>query len=167
MRIARGLTIDDLPGGGVRVSARDWPFAVWPAVPALVVGVPLALWSAATANWIELGGAAVFCAFGAVCAWLWLAKRRDVEVRPGSVRGRVGAGPFAAAVALQWDGDARVEIRPFDVPPGAPDLLDRGGDLVVAAPGREFLLARRVGSEWRTQLEAARAHVERGMFAPR
>ena len=159
MRIAHGLTIDDAPGGGVRVVARDWPWAWWLAVPALAAGLPLVVWSAATGHGIEFGGGAVFCAFGAVCAVLAAAKRRDVVVLAGSARGREGAGPFARPVAFEWSGAARLEIRPFPVPDGAPDLADRGGDLRIVAPHGELRLAVRVGPGWRGELDAARAHV--------
>ena len=57
MRIAHGLSVDDADGG-VRVTARDWPWAAWLAAPALAAGLPLVVWSAATLHWIELGGGA-------------------------------------------------------------------------------------------------------------
>jgi hypothetical protein len=159
MRIAFGLRVDDSGDGAVRLRAADWPWAGLFAVPALVAGLPLVVWSAATGHWIELGGGAVFCAFGATCGWLALAKRRDVEVRAESVRGREGAWPFGREAAARWAGQASLSLRPFPVPGGAPDLDDRGGDLVIAAGDHEILLARRVGPEWRAELEAARAHL--------
>jgi hypothetical protein len=159
MRIAHGLTIDDADGGGVRVVARDWPWAGWLAVPALAAGLPLVGWAAVTGHGIEFGGGAVFCAFGAVCAVLAAAKRRDVVVLPGSARGREGAGPFARPVAFEWTGAARLEIRAFPVPEGAPDLADRGGDLVIVAPQGELRLVVRAGPGWRDELGGARARV--------
>lgn len=159
MRIARGLTIEDAGGGGVRVLARDWPWAGWLAAPALAAGVPLAAWSAVTGHGIELGGAAVFCAFGAVSGWLAAARRRDVVIRAGSASGREGAGPFARDVAFEWTGAARLEIRPFPVPDGAPRLDDRGGDLLLVAGPGELRLAVRAGADWREPLEAARSGV--------
>src|SRR5687767_1770913 len=86
MRIARGLHVDDLEGGAVRVRARDWPWAWWVGVPSLAAGLPLVVWAAATRHWVELGGGAVFCAFGAFCGWLASTRRRDLEIR-GSERG--------------------------------------------------------------------------------
>jgi hypothetical protein len=159
MRIAFGLRVDDAGDGAVRVCAADWQWAAILAVPALAAGLPLVVWSAATAHWIELGGGAVFCAFGATAAWLGLAKRRDVLVRGSSVRGREGAWPFARGVNVEWAGRASLSLRPFPVPGDAPDLDDRGGDLVIAASGSETLLARRAGPGWRTELEAARARL--------
>ncbi len=159
MRIAFGLRLDDAGDGAVRVRAADWPWAGLLAVPALAAGLPLVVWSAVTGHWIELGGGAVFCAFGATAAWLWLARRRDVLVRGSSVRGREGAWPFARDATSEWAGRARLSLRPFPVPEGAPLLDDRGGDLVIAGPEPEIRLARRVGPGWRTELEAARAHL--------
>lgn len=159
MRIAFGLRVDDAGDGGVRVRAADWPWAGLFAVPALATGLPLVVWSAATAHWIEFGGGAVFCAFGATAAWLALAKRRDVAVRASSLRGREGVWPFARDAAAEWAAPARLALRPFPVPDGAPGLGDRGGDLVIAAGEREVLLARRVGPAWREELESARARL--------
>jgi hypothetical protein len=158
MRIAHGLSVDDAEGG-VRVRARDWPWAAWLAAPALAAGLALVVWSAVTAHWIELGGGAVFCAFGAVAGWLAAANRRDVVVADGAVRGREGAGAFARPVEFVWSGAARLEIRPFPLPGGAEDLADRGGDLVIVAPGGELRLAVRAGAAWRDELSAARARV--------
>ena len=159
MRIARGLSIDDTDDSGVRVRAADWPWAGLVALPALAAGVPLVFWSAATLHWIELGGGAVFCAFGATCMWLWLAKRRDVEIRASSVRGREGAGPFGAAVEQRWAGPARLVVEAFDVPAGAPAIDDRGGDLCLVTPDGRLHVARRAGPGWREDLDAARARV--------
>jgi hypothetical protein len=158
MRIAPGLAIDD-SAQGVRVVARDWPWAPWFAAPALAAGLPLMVWSAVTGHLIEFGGGLVFCAFGGVCAWLSAAKRRDVEISAAIVRGREGAGPFAREVDVALTAPVRLNVRAFPVPEGAPDLADRGGDLVLAWPGGEFLLARRAGAGWREALEAARARV--------
>lgn len=157
MRIARGLSLDDAGDGAVRVRACDWPWAAWLAVPPLVTGIPLVAWSAVNGHWIELGGGLVFVAFGTLCACLAAARRRDVVVGAASVRGREGAGPFARAVEMTWTGAARLDVRPFERPEGAPDLADRGGDLVVVAPDAEFLLARRAGRGWRETLTSARA----------
>src|SRR5436305_385996 len=103
MRIARGLEVEDVGDGGVRVVACDWPYAVWLAVPLFAAGVPLALWSAKETKWVELGGALVFCAFGAFCVALSLAQRRDFELLVGldgvSLSGFRGGGPFAKLVA--------------------------------------------------------------------
>ena len=159
IRPARGLSLDDAGDGAVRVRACDWPWAAWFAVPPLAAGLPLVAWSAVTGHWIELGGGLVFTAFGALAAWLAAARRRDVVLSATSLRGREGAGPFARGVEIAWTGAARLEIRPFARPEGAPDLADRGGDLVLAAAGAEFLLARRAGRGWRETLTSARAHV--------
>jgi len=159
MRIAHGLTVEDAEGGGVRVLARDWPWAAWLSAPALAAGVPLCVWSVVTGHGIEFGGGAVFCAFGAVCGWLAAARRRDVVVRAGSALGREGAGPFARSAEFDWTGAARLEIRPFPVPDGAPALRDRGGDLLIVAAAGEFLLAVRSGEDWRDELDAARTGV--------
>ena len=159
MRLARGLRLDDAGDGAVRVRACDWPWAGGLAVSPLLTGMPLVVWSAATRNWIELGGGLVFVALGALCAWLSASRRRDVVVSASSLRGHEGAGPFAREVDATWTGAARLEVRPFVRPEGAPDLSDRGGDLVVVAPGAEFLLARRAGGGWRETLESARTHV--------
>jgi hypothetical protein len=160
MRIARGLVVEDVEGGGVRVAARDWPWAGWTAAAAFAPGVPLAAWSIATRHWIELGGAAVFCAFGAACTFLALTRRRDLEIRAHGGRvalsGVEGAGPFRRPAARELEGRARLEIRPFPTPPGAPELADRGGDLVLVADGAQVLVARRVGPGWRGAIEAAR-----------
>jgi hypothetical protein len=159
MRLASGLTLDDPGDGAVRVRACDWPWAGWLAVPPLATGVPLVAWSAATGHWIELGGGLVFATFGALSAWLAASGRRDVVLTASSVRGREGAGAFAREVDVTWRGAARLDVRPFARPDGAPDLADRGGDLVVVAPDAEFLLVRRAGRGWRETLESARAHV--------
>ena len=159
MRVARGLSLDDAGDGAMRVRACDWPWAGWLAVPPLLLGLPLVVWSAVNGHWIELGGGLVFVAFGALCALLAAARRRDVVVGAASVRGREGAGPFARAVDVAWTGAARIDVRPFDRPEGAPDLADRGGDLVVVAPDGEFLLARRAGRGWRETLTSARARL--------
>ncbi len=159
MRLARGLSLDDAGDGAVRVRACDWPWAAWLAVPPLATGLPLVVWSAATGHWIELGGGLVFTAFGALCGWLAAARRRDVVLGATSLRGREGAGPFARAVEATWTGAARLDVRPFACPEGAPDLPDRGGDLVVVTPEGEHLLARRAGREWRETLESARARI--------
>lgn len=146
-------------GGSARVVARDWPRAAWAACLLLAAGVPLLVWSAAEARAIEGGGALVFTAFGALSAWLALAKRRDVVVaRDGGeirVRGTEGAGPAARGVDVRLPGSAAVEVVPFAVPDGAPDLPDRGGDLVLAGGGARFRLARSAGPAWRAGLEAA------------
>jgi len=159
MKIAPGLVVEDLPGGGVRLRARDWPFAWWVGAPALLAGVPLVAWSTATSHWIELGGGTVFTGFGAFCAWLTLARRRDLTIRGAggsvAVRGRDGRAPIERDLAVP----ARLEIRAFPVPEGAPDLADRGGDLVLAAGGADLHLARRVGPAWRAELDAARRMV--------
>jgi hypothetical protein len=160
MRLARGLSLDDAGDGAVRVRACDWPWAAWLAVPPLLAGLPLVAWSAATSHWIELSGGVVFLAFGALAASLAAARRRDVVVSATSVKGREGAGPFARGVEVAWSGAARLDVRPFARPEGAPDLAASGGDLVVVvAAGAEFPLARRTGPGWRETLESARAHV--------
>jgi hypothetical protein len=158
MRIAHGLAVDDADGG-VRVTACDWPWAAWLAAPALAAGLPLVAWSAATLHWIELGGGAVFCAFGAVCAWLAASRRRDVVVTAGSAEGREGAGPFARPVAFAWRGAARLDLRPFPAADGAPALADRGGDLAIVAADGALVLAVRAGPGWRDTLGAARARL--------
>jgi len=159
MRLARGLSLDDAGDGAVRVRACDWPWAAWLAAPPLLVGLPLVAWSAAAGHWIELGGGLVFCAFGALCAFLAAARRRDLVVSATGLHGREGAGPFARAIDRAWSGGARLDVRPFALPDGAPDLSDRGGDLVVVAADAEYLLARRAGPGWRETLASARAHV--------
>lgn len=159
MRLARGLSLDDAGDGAVRVRACDWPWAAWLAVAPLLTGVPLVAWSAARGHWIELGGGLVFVALGLLCAGLSMSRRRDVVVSASSVRGREGAGPFARDVDSAWRGAARLEVRPFASPDGAPELADRGGDLVVVAPDAEFLLVRRAGRGGRETLESARAHL--------
>jgi hypothetical protein len=163
MRIARGLVVEDVEGGGVRVAARDWPFAAWTAAAGLAPGVPLVAWSLATGHWIELGGGAVFCGFGAACAYLSMTRRRDIEIRARDGRvtlsGVEGAGPFRRPAARDLAAGARLEIRPFATPAGAPDLPDRGGDLVLVAADAQVLVARRVGADWRATIEAARDRV--------
>jgi len=163
MRIARGLVVEDVGDGGVRVASCDWPWAAWTAAAALAPGVTLVAWSVPTRHWIELGGGAVFCAFGAACLVLARSRRRDLSIsadRNGlSIEGTRGAAPFQDAVAQDLAGGARLEIRPFPAPAGAPDLPDRGGDLTLVAGTAQVLLARRCGPDWRQTLEAARAHV--------
>jgi len=162
MRIARGLVVEDV-GDGVRITSCDWPWAAWTAAAALAPGVPLVAWSAATGHWIELGGGAVFCAFGAASLVLARSRRRDLSIRADgsglSVEGTRGAPPFQDAVAQNLPGVARLEIRPFPTPEGAPDLPDRGGDLTLVAGAARVLLARRSGPDWRATLEAAGGHV--------
>jgi hypothetical protein len=157
--LAHGLRLDDAGDGAVRVRACDWPWAAWLAVPPLAAGLPLVVWSAANSHWIELGGGLVFVAFGALSAGLTAARRRDVVLSASSLRGREGAGPFARDVSVAWSGTARLDVRAFARPEGAPDLPDRGGDLVLVAAGEERLLARRAGRGWRETLESARARV--------
>jgi hypothetical protein len=128
-------------------------------VPPLSAGLPLAAWSAVNGHWIELAGGLVFVAAGTLCAVLAAARRRDVVVGAASVRGREGGGPFARVVDVAWTGAARIDIRPCERPEGAPELADRGGDLVLVGPGAEFLLVRRAGRGWRETLESARAHL--------
>ena len=163
MRIARGLVVEEAGDGGVRVSARDWPWATWTAAAGLVPGAPLLLWSLATRHWIELGGGAVFCAFGAACVFIARTRRRDFEIGSGlggvSITGQRGAWPFERFVAQDLPGPVRIEIRPFAVPAGAPDLPDRGGDLLLVADRAQVLLVRRVGADWRGHLEAVRDRV--------
>jgi len=159
MRLARGLSLDDAGDGAMRVRACDWPWAAWLAVPPLAAGLPLVAWSAAKGHWIELGGGLVFVTFGALAAWLAASRRRDVVVSATSLRGREGAGPFARGVGMTWSGAVRLDVRPFARPEGAPDLADRGGDLVLVAPDAEFLLARRAGRGWRETLESARVRL--------
>lgn len=162
MRIAFGLHVDPAEGGGARIRARDWPWAGLVAAALLLPGVSLVAWAAAGGHWIEAGGAGVFTGFGLLAAWLAAARRRDVVLREGSLRGREGAGPLARATSLAWTGAARLDVRPFAAPAGAPDLADRGGDLVLVAGGAEVLLARRAGAGWRAVLDAARARVAEG-----
>lgn len=167
MRIARGLVVEGVKEGVVRVAACDWPWAAWTAAAALAPGVPLALWSIGTGHWIEFGGAAVFCVVGVASALLALGRRRDLEIASGrsgvSVRGRRGAWPLAAPVEEDVEGPVRIEIRPFATPAGAPELPDRGGDLVLVGRTSEILLSRLVGAGWRARLEAARDHVVAGV----
>jgi hypothetical protein len=166
MRIARGLEVLEIPSG-VRVIARDWPSAAPVAALAALTGVPLLGWSLATSHWIEAGGAAVFCAFAAFCARLSMAHRRDLSLLASpagvDVRGSEGCGVFRRPVESTFAAPARVDIVEFPVEPGAPDLPDRGGDLLLAAADRTMHLARRTGPSWRTDLEAARAQVLRGI----
>jgi len=168
MRIARGLDVEPIGDGGVRVRSSDWPWARWCAAAALAPGLALVLWSTATRHWIELGGGAVFCAFG-VAALAASMKRRVLDVsarRDGvAISGARGAWPLARGVAENLVGPVRVEIRPFAVPAGAPDLPDRGGDLVLVADATEVRLARRVGPGWRAALETARDLVVAGIPA--
>ncbi len=163
MRIARGLEVLDVGEDGVRVEAADWPWAGWTSVVGFAPGAPLAVWSAATRHWIELGGAAVFCAFGATCAGLAMSRRRAVEIHATAdgvtLAGVQGAGPFRRDVARWFGPSARVEVRPFPTPDGAPELPDRGGDLLLVGDGAEELLARSVGPGWKPRLDAARARV--------
>jgi hypothetical protein len=163
MRIARGLVVEDVGDDGVRVAARDWPWALWTSAAGFAPGLPLVAWSLATRHWIELGGGVVFCAFGAACAFLALTQRRDLEIRARDGRvtlsGVLGAGPFRRQVAPDLSGAARFEIRPFETPAGAPDLPDRGGDLLIVADGAQVLVARRVGPGWRRTIETARDRV--------
>jgi hypothetical protein len=146
---------------GARVVARDWPGAPWVAVPCLAAGVPLLAWSVVAGHAIEGGGAVVFCGFGALAAWLALARRRDVVVAASAdgvtVRGREGAGPFARPVDLVLPPGTCVEVVPFAVPEGAPDVPDRGGDLVLTGGGARVPLARRTGPGWREELDRAAA----------
>ena len=163
MRISRGLIVEDV-ADGVRLRASDWPWAGALAVPAALAGLPLLVWSLATGNWIEAGGAAVFCAVAAVSAVLCLAARRDLTLRAAGarieVRGSQGAGPFRREVAFDLDGPVAAEVFAFALAAGAPDLPDRGGDLVLVAGSQTLHLARRTGSRWRGDLEAARARVK-------
>jgi len=163
MRIARGLDVEDVGDDGVRVAARDWPWAAWTAAAGLAPGIPLVAWSIATRHWIELGGGAVFCAFGAACAFLALTQRRDLEIRTRGGRvalsGVLGAGPFRRQVAPDAPGAARFEIRPFPTPEGAPELPDRGGDLLIVGVRTQVLVARRVGPGWRRTIESVRDRV--------
>jgi hypothetical protein len=160
MRIARGLEVDDVGDGGARVVSCDWPRATWLAAPLFAAGVPLAVWSVRNAKWVELGGALVFCAFGALCVALTMAQRRDIELYVGldgvSLAGFRGAGPFARMVAQDLAAPVRLEIRPLGAPEGAPELPHAGGDLVLASPDSEVRLARRIGPGWRKTLESAR-----------
>ena len=152
----RSVRIEAVPGGA-RLVARDWPLAPWLAVPLLAAGVPLLAWSVVRGHAVEGGGAIVFCGIGAFAAWLALARRRDIVVTRDAggvrVRGREGAGPVARPVDLSLPADAVVDVRPFDVPDGAPELDDRGGDLVLRCPGARVHLARRVGPGWRGDLD--------------
>lgn len=169
-----GTPLGTQPGAAcaVRLVARDWPGASWVAVPCLGAGAPLLVWAAATGHAVEAGGALVFCAFGALAAWLSLAKRRDVVVARTAdavtVRGREGAGPFARAVDLALPADVRVEVVPFAVPrgavpDGASDLPDRGGDVVLEGGGTRVRLARRTGPGWRAELESAALALRDGL----
>ena len=166
MRIARGLDVVEVPGG-VRVIAQDWPRAAPVAALAALAGLPLLVWSLATSNWIEAGGAAVFCAFAAVSGRLAMAHRRDLSLTasPGGVdvRGSEGCGVCRRPVGLTLAAPARLEIAAFPAEPGAPELPDRGGDLVLAAADLRLLLARRTGPSWRAELDLARAQVLRGI----
>jgi len=167
MKIARGLVVEDVADGVVRVASADWPWAMWSAVAALAPGVPLVLWSAATGHWIELGGGAVFCAVGAACAFLSLSRRRDLEIAVGldgvSITGTRGGWPLSQSVAQDLEGRVRIEIRPFAPPAGAPVLPDRGGDLILVRGRTDVLLSRRVGADWRARLETARDRVVKGI----
>ena len=144
---------------GARLVARDWPGAPWVAVPCLAAGLPLLFWSAATVHVVEAGGAIVFCGLGAVAAWLALAKRRDLLLTRDAgavrIRGREGAGPFARTVDVAFPPDSEFEVLGFDLPDGADDLPDRGGDLVLAGGGARLPLARRTGAGWRGDLDRA------------
>jgi hypothetical protein len=147
----------------VRVVARDWPSAVWVAVPLLAAGLVLLVFAVAGGHAVEGGGAAVFLGLGLLAAWLWLGPRRDLVVAPEAdlvrVRGRQGAGPLGGPVDLALPAGVLVEVEPFPVPEGAPDLPDRGGDLVLVGGGARIRLARRAGPGWREELERAAAVV--------
>ena len=170
------LRVEEVAEGGVRVRARDWPWAAWVGVPVGLAGVPLLAWALTKGHTIEAGGALVFCAFGGFCSVLAWRLRRDLRLGRADdgavlVQGTEGAGPFRRAVDLRLMLPVRLEVRPFAVPDGAPDLLDRGGDLVVASPGASLLLARLVGPDWRAPLEDAlrriSARLGPGLDSPR
>jgi hypothetical protein len=160
VRIGPGLRIDELEGGGVRLTAADWPYAAWIAAPCSLMGAPLLVWSALHGKAIEAGGALVFCAFAAVAAWLGRAKRRALVLRAAQggarVEGREGAWPFARPVAVDVAGPIAWEVVAFPVPPGAPQIPDRGGDLVLRGGAQGVHLARAVGPRWEERLHAAR-----------
>ena len=170
MRIARGLAVEDIGDGGVRLKACDWPWAAWFGAALLAPGAALVLWSlAAPRHWIEFGGGAVFCAFGAAALGVSRTRRRAIDISAGldgvSINGTVGAWPFVRHIVQDLAGDVRIEIRPFAVPQGAPDLPDRGGDLLLVSAAAVVLLSRRVGPGWRGHLEAARDRVVAGIPA--
>lgn len=157
----------DRTGGSAVLHAVEWPRAAWVAVPALAAGTPVAVWGALTGRAIEAGGGAVLAAVGALAAWLALSRRRDVVVaRDGAdvcVRGVEGAWPFRRAVDLRLPPSTQVAVVAFARPKGAPDVPDRGGDLVLAAPGANVRIARCVGPGWRVRLDAAAADLRRAL----
>jgi hypothetical protein len=154
-------------GDGVRVVARDWPWAPAFAAACGAPGLALLAWSVAEGHAVEAGGAAVLCGFGAFGAWLAAARRRDLVVAAGpggvGVRGVEGAGPFSRTVERTFPAAAEAVLEPFPVPPGAPDLPDRGGDLVLRAGETRVLLARAAGPRWRERLAVPAEAVGRAL----
>ncbi|MCE9636475.1 MAG: hypothetical protein K8T90_12285 [Planctomycetes bacterium] len=158
----RGLRCEPVSDGGapaVRVVARDWPWAVPTSLVMLLIGLPMLAWSAVNVRAVEGGGAVVFTGLGLFTLWLGAARRRDVLVLRESgavrVRGHEGVGPLSKPIDLAMPADAVAAVLPFEVPDGAPDIADRGGDLVLSGGGTRLHLARRVGPGWRDDLEAA------------
>ncbi len=162
MRPGAFLEVAELPGGGVRVDARDWPHAVWLAVPCLLAGLPLVLWSLVEGHAVELGGGAVFTGMGLFCVWLARSKCRSVELRATAAGAHFvadeGARPWRRRDARALGGPVDVTVADFATPEGAPDLPDRGADLVLTAEGFRYVLVRAAGGRART-LPALRARI--------
>ena len=156
----RNVRVEDLPDGGVRIVACDWPWAGWFALLTGLPALALLVWSVAGSHWVECGGAVVFCAAAATSGGLFLAKRRWVELRGGELVAREGAGPFARDVRHALDAPPRFEVEAFPTPDGAPELSDRGGDLLLVSGALRYPLARLVGPGWRV-LEDLRSELSR------
>lgn len=172
VRVVADVAPQDAGGGtggarAVRVVARDWPWAPWFAAPCALLGAPLLVWSVVGGHGVEAGGSIVFVAFAVFAAALSARGRRDVVVvrdaRGVRVRGTEGAAFFARPVDAVHVAGAVVAVDPFPVPPGAPDLPDRGGELVVRDGTARTVLARAAGKCGAARLSGAAREVERAL----
>lgn len=140
--------VQETDDGAVRVASSEWRNAWWVAVPCLLMGLPLLPWAALHLHWVELGGALVFLAFGALAAYLPMSTRIDVRLsREGEsvrVRGRRGVGPLSRSIDEQLGGATRVVVRPL-LRDGESADSAYGADLELEDGSRRFRLARRMG----------------------
>jgi len=159
------VRVTELADRGLAIDARDWPLAPWFALILAVLGAPLTVWSVIEGQLIEGGGGLVLCAFAGLCAVLGLKHRRRVEILPARgegevtrVRSREGIGPFRREFEHALKSGATARVLPFERPAGAPELSDRGADLVVEQDGLRVHVARCVGAGW-DELETVRARI--------